>query len=173
MVRRTSWARVLAVDASACRVAKRIAALAVMSHRWGETDAEADRGLERGGQHGCREREAATSQGAAELLPRPGQPAAERAGRTSESPRRLVEREALEIAEDHRRAERAPATARSRRAGPRPARGRLPTRSTGGTVGSTTSLEPGLGRHDSRSPRAGAGDASRALALRAVRIATP
>ena len=45
MVRRTSRARVLAVDAAACRAAKRIAALAVMSHRWGETDAEADRGL--------------------------------------------------------------------------------------------------------------------------------
>src|SRR5947209_5035572 len=40
------------------------------------------------------------------LLARPGQPAAERAGRTTESPGGFVEGEALEVAEHHRQTER-------------------------------------------------------------------
>ena len=62
-------------------------------------------GIERGGQHGAREHEAAARQRAAELLPCSGQPAAERAGRASESSRRLVECETLEVTEHDRRAE--------------------------------------------------------------------
>ncbi len=45
MVRRTSWARSVAVDAMSCLVANRLAVLAVMSRSWGEMDAEADWGL--------------------------------------------------------------------------------------------------------------------------------
>ncbi len=69
-------------------------------------DAKADRGLRAAASAVVEQGEAATSQRAAELLPRPGQPAAERAGRASESPRGLVEGESLEIAEEHRQAER-------------------------------------------------------------------
>src|SRR5262249_31713053 len=49
--------------------------------------------------------DAAKRQAAAELLPRPGQPAAERAGGPAKPLRRLVEGEPLEVVEHQRRAE--------------------------------------------------------------------
>ena len=84
-------------------------------------------GAQRGGQRGVEKTTPRRVEGAAELLARPGQPAAERAGRASESSGGLVEGEALEVAEDHRQSGRRPASGRSRRAGPRPARGRART----------------------------------------------
>ncbi len=56
---------------------------------------------QRGGGQG----DTAACQADAELLPRPGQPAAERPGRASEPPGGLVEGEALEVAEHHRQSE--------------------------------------------------------------------
>ena len=57
------------------------------------------------GHRGRREREAAAGQAAPELLARPGQAAAERADGPSQPVRRLVEGQALEVAEHHRQAE--------------------------------------------------------------------
>ena len=58
-----------------------IAARVVISHRGDETDAEADRGARTAASAARGQDDAAASQAAAELLARPGQPAAERAGR--------------------------------------------------------------------------------------------
>ena len=102
MARSTSWARVVAVEAAACRAAKRIAARAVRSHRWGETDAEAT-------EHGAASAAAGStprrvrarrsfSRARARRLRSVPAGHAEPAGR-------LVERQALEVAEHDRRAE--------------------------------------------------------------------
>ena len=109
MDRSTSWARAVAeaetAPPAACPAAKWIAARVVMSHRRDETDAEADRGLRTAASAAAGSDDAAAGQAAAELLARPGQSAAERAGRPSEPSRRLVEGEALEVAEHDRQAE--------------------------------------------------------------------
>ena len=104
--------------------------------------------------------------------PAPGQPAAERAGRAAEATRRLVEGEALEVAEHHRQPEgsgrrstspwRASACSRS-----------IAGRSAGGAVGSGGTNEPAPG------PLIASPSSRRrrrpicCLAHRAVRIATP
>ncbi len=68
-------------------------------------DAEADRGARTAPSAAAGKHDAAAGQADPELLPRPGQPAAERAGRASEATGGLVEGEALEVAEHHRQPE--------------------------------------------------------------------
>ncbi len=100
MARSTSWARDVAVEVIASRAVKRSAALAVRSHRWDETDGGADTASSAAPGSTIPRR-----MSAAELFAGAGQPAAERAGGASELTRRLVERDALEIAEHDGRTE--------------------------------------------------------------------
>ena len=65
---------------AACPAANWIAARVVMSHRGDETDAEAERGVKDRGQGGGGQDDAAAGEAAAELVARPGHPAADRAG---------------------------------------------------------------------------------------------
>ncbi len=60
---------------------------------------------QRGGHRGGGQDHAAADEGASKLLACAGQPAAERAGRASEASGGLIQGEALEVAEDDRRAE--------------------------------------------------------------------
>ena len=94
-----------APPAAAVRPRSAIAARVVVSHRRDETDAEADRGASAAASAVRREHDAAAGEAAAELVARPGQPAAERAAGPSEPLGRLVEGEALEVAEHDRQAE--------------------------------------------------------------------
>jgi hypothetical protein len=103
IVRRTSRARIADVETIVCRAANRIAVRAVTSQNWGETDAAAGRASSAAAS--TAPESTTPSQGAAELLPRSGQAAAERPGGTAEANGGLVERQPLEVAEDDRRAE--------------------------------------------------------------------
>ncbi len=102
----TSWARARRGRAAtaACPAANSIAARVVMSHRGDEIDAEADLETECSGETRGRQCHAAACQAAAELVARPGQSAADRAGRPPEPVRRFVERQSLEVAEHDRQA---------------------------------------------------------------------
>ena len=95
---------------------------------------------QRRSQGGGGQDDAAAGEAAAELVARPGQPAAERAGGPSQSSRRLVEGQALEVAEHHRQAEgvRQAVDLVVQDLGLLAGQGR----SAGGTVGSTGTLEP-------------------------------
>ena len=172
----TSWARAIAeaemAPAAACPAAKAIAARVVMSHRGDETDAEADRGASAAARAAAGKDDAAAGQAAAELVAGPGQPAADRAGRAAEPSGRLVERQALEVAEHDRQPkwtgqavdlaveDLGLLAVEDRLVGRRDRR-----------IDRTHEPEPGLSWR--RPPRACAGGRAGALALRAVRSATP
>ena len=77
----TSWARETEPnDGAACPAANWIAARVVMSHRRDEIDAKADREMSAATSPAPESDHAAASQAAAELVARPGQSAADRAG---------------------------------------------------------------------------------------------
>ncbi len=62
--------------------------------------------IQHGGQRNGGQHDPAAGESLAELIPRPGDPAADRAVRPPQPPRRLVDRESLEVAQYDRQAER-------------------------------------------------------------------